>query len=209
MKILATFTVIAAALVLPVVAVTAPPSLTLAASPLSVTYGGTTTLSGKVSLQRAGEDVDILAQECGTTAFKRLASVPTTSGGTFTYAAKPTKNTAYRARLRGSTSPTLQIKVAPVVKLRKIRLGRYSFTVTAADSFVGKYVVFQRLRNGKWVTLKARVTLKTVKTTTAPTQVSSSTLRIRMKRGLRLRAVLPQAQAGTCYVATKSLTIRS
>jgi hypothetical protein len=208
MRILATFTVIAAALVLPVVAVTAPPSLTLAAAPLSVTYGGTTALSGKVSAQRAGEDVDIQAQDCGTTAFKRLASVPTTTAGAYTYAAKPTKNTTYRARLRGSTSPTLQVKVAPSLRLRKVRLGRYSFAVTAADSFVGKLVTLQRLRSGRWVSLK-RVTLKTVRTTTAPTQVSSATLRLRMRAGLRLRAVLPQAQVGTCYLATKSPTIRS
>jgi hypothetical protein len=208
MRILATFTVIAAALVLPVVAVTAPPTLTLAASPLSVAYGKTTTLTGRTSSQRAGEDVDVQAQECGTTVFRRVASVATTTAGAFTYVAKPNKNTAYRVRLRGATSPTVQIKVAPVLRLRKIRLGRYSFAVTAADSFVGKYVVFQRLRSGRWVSLK-RVTLKTVRTTTAPTQVSSATLRIRMRARLRIRAVLPQSQAGTCYVATKSLTIRS
>jgi hypothetical protein len=208
MKILATFTVIAAALVLPVVAVTAPPTLTLAAAPLSVTYGGTTTLTGRTSSARAGEDVDIQAQECGTTAFRRVASVASTTGGTFTFVAKPNKNTAYRARMRGATSPTVQIKVAPVLRLRKIRLGRYSVSVTAADSFVGKQVVLQRLRNGTWVRV-TRVTLKTVRTTTAPTQVSSATLRVRMRTRVRLRAVLTQVQAGTCYLATRSLTIRS
>jgi hypothetical protein len=189
-------------------AVTAPPSITLAASPLTVTYGGSTTLTGKLSTGRTGETVTIDAQECGSTAFKRLATAQTAAGGAYTYSAKPVKNTTYRSKQRSATSITVLVKVAPALGLRKIRLGRYSFSVTAAESFVGKTLAFQRLRNGRWVTLK-RVTLKTVKAGTAPTQVSSASLRIRMRAGLRLRAVMPQAQVGTCYVATKSRTIRS
>ena len=208
MKKLALTTAILAALVLPVSALTAKPTVTLAAAPLTVTYGSPTMLSGKISTAQAGQNVTIENQDCGTTAFKRLATANTTSTGAYSYSAKPVKNTSFRARYKNAASTVVPVKVAPLLALRKLRLGRYAIAVTAADSLVGKWVAFQRLRNGRWVTLK-RVTLKTVKAGIAPTQVSSASLRIRMRAGLRLRAVMPQAQVGTCYVATKSRTIRS
>jgi hypothetical protein len=208
MKKLALTTAMLAALVLPVAALTAKPTVTLAAAPLTVTYGSPTMLSGKISTAQAGETVTIDNQDCGTTAFKRLATASTASTGAYAYSAKPVKNTSYRAKYKNATSTAVAVKVAPRLALRKLRLGRYVITVTAADSLVGKWVAFQRLRNGRWVTLKKPV-LKTVKAGTAPTQISSVTLRIRMRAGLRLRAVMPPSQVGTCYVATKSKTIRS
>jgi hypothetical protein len=54
-----------------------------------------------------------------------------------------------------------------------------------------------------------KVTLKTVATSTAPTQVSSATFRIKLAARLRVRAILPLPQAGSCYLAAKSKTIRS
>ena len=186
----------------------APPTLTLKAAPAIVAYGGTTTLSGTLSTQKAGESIDIQAQPCGQNAFKRVASVATTTGGAFTYSAKPTVNTNYQAKLKGATSSPVAVKVAPLLTLKKRSLGKFTASVTAAESFVGKYVVFQRLRNSKWVTLK-KVTLKTVKTTTAPTQVSSATFRLSLKAKLRVRSILPLTQAGTCYVAAKSRVVRS
>jgi hypothetical protein len=186
----------------------APPSISLKAAPTVVTYGGTTTLSGVLSTQKTGEAIDIQAQACGQNAFKKTATVTTTAGGAFSYAAKPTENTNYQAKLKGSTSAAVTVKVAPIVTLRKRALGKFSVSVTAAQSFAGKYVVFQRLRRTKWVSLK-KVTLATAKTTTAPTQVTSATFRIKMPAGLRIRAVLPATQAATCYLGTKSKVIRS
>jgi hypothetical protein len=186
----------------------APPTVTLKASPTVVAYGGATTLSGVLSTARAGQSVDIQAQECGQNAFKKVATVTTTTGGAFSASLKPTMNTAYQAKQKGATSPSVTVKVAPVVSLRKVTRGKFAASVTAAQSFVGKYVVFQRLRTTKWVTLK-KVILATVKTTTAPTQVSSKTFRMKLKAGLRVRAVLPSTQAGTCYLPAKSRAIRS
>jgi hypothetical protein len=189
-------------------AAAAPPSVTLKAAPTVVTYGGTTTLSGTVSTQRASQTVDILGQECGQGAFKKVASVTTTSGGAFSAAAKPTMNTNYQAKLKGSTSAAVAVKVAPLLSLKKLALGKFSVSVTAAQSFAGKYVVFQRLRRTKWVTLK-KVTLGTATTTTAPTQVTTATFRIKLPKRLRVRSILPAAQAATCYVGAKSKVIRS
>jgi hypothetical protein len=189
-------------------AAAAPPSLTLKAAPTVVTYGGTSTLSGVLSTQKSGESVDIQAQECGQNAFKKLASATTTTGGAFSYAAKPTNNTSYQAKLKGATSPAVAVKVAPLLTLKKLSRGKFSVSVTAAQSFAGKYVVFQRLRRTKWVTLK-KVTLATARTTTAPTQVTSATFRIKLAARLRVRSILPAAQAATCYLGAKSKVIRS
>ena len=186
----------------------APPSLTLTASPTVVTYGSSSTLSGTLSTHKSGESIDIQSEECGQPAFKKLASVTTTTGGAFSYAAKPTIKTAYRAREKGATSPTVTVSVAPLLSLKRLALGKFRVSATAAQSFVGKYVVFQRFRNSKWVSLK-KVTLTTVKTTTAPTQVSSAGFRMRLKARLRVRAILPATQAGTCYLPAKSKVIRS
>jgi hypothetical protein len=189
-------------------AAAAPPSVTLKASPLAVGHAGSTTLSGVLSNQKAGQSIDIQGQDCGQTAFKKVATVATTAGGAFTYVAKPTINTSYQAKQKGATSPTVAVKVAPLLTLKKLARSKFSVSVTAAQSFVGKYVVFQRLRNAKWLTLK-KVTLAVVKTTTAPTQVSSSTFRIKLPTQLRVRSVLPAGQAATCYLPSKSGVVRS
>jgi hypothetical protein len=205
MKKLILITALTALTAAPVAA--APATLTLKAGPAVLSYGGSTTLSGVLSTQKVGQSVDIQAQECGQTAFKKVASATTTAGGAFSYAAKPSMNTTYQAKQKGATSPSVAVKVAPGLSLGKLALRKFSVSVTAAQSFVGKYVVFQRLRNRKWVTLK-KVTLATVKTT-APTQVSSAGFRIKLPARLKVRAILPASQAGTCYLPTKSMVVRS
>jgi hypothetical protein len=198
--------VLAAMCAAPVAA--APPTLTLKVAPTVVAYGGATTASGVLSTKKSGQAIDIQAQDCGQTAFKKVVSATTTTGGAFSAAAKPTMNANYQAKNKGATSPTVAVKVAPVLSLRKLSLGKFKVSVTAAQSFVAKYVVFQRLRNSKWVTLK-KVTLATVVTTTAPTQVTSSTFKIKLPAKLRIRSILPATQAAACYLPAKSKVIRS
>jgi hypothetical protein len=189
-------------------AAAAPPTITLKAAPTTVTYGGATTLSGVLSTAKAGDAVTLQGQECGQGAFKTVATATTTTGGGFSAAVKPTMNTTYQAKQKGATSTSVTVKVAPLVAVKRLSRGKFKASVSAAQSFVGKYVVFQRLRPTKWVTLK-KVTLTTVATTTAPTQVSTATFRIKLPAGLRVRAILPLTQAGTCYLAAKSKAIRS
>ena len=189
----------------------APPTITLKAAPTVVSYGGSTTLSGTLSTARAGQSVDILGQECGQNPFKKIASATTTTGGAFSYTAKPTINTNYQAKQKGSTSSAVAVKVAPLVALKKnggTTRRRFTVTLTSAQSFVGKYVVFQRRTTTRWRSLK-HVTLATVATTTAPTQVTSAKFSVRLKGHPRVRVVLPATQAGTCYLAAKSAAIRS
>src|SRR5689334_12375987 len=179
-------------------AAAAPTTLTLKASPTVVAYGGSTTLSGVLSTLKSGQRVDILAQDCGQTAFKKVTTVTTTTGGAFTYAAKP----------RNVTSPTVSVETTPVLSLKKLAKNKFSVSVTAAQTFVGKFTVFQRLRNSKWVSLK-HVTLTTLTQGTKPTETTSATFTIKLPTKLKIRAVLPAAQAATCYLPTKSKVIRS
>jgi hypothetical protein len=171
-------------------------------------YTSGTTLSGVFSSLQANQKVDILAQECSQGGFKKVTTVKTTTGGAFTYAAKPAMNTNYQAKQKTTTSPTAAVQVSPTLALAKLARNKFSVSVTAGQTFVGKFVVYQRLRKSRWVSLK-HVTLTTLTHGTKPTEVSSATFTIRMPVKLKIRAVLPSGQAATCYLPTKSKVIRS
>jgi plastocyanin len=185
------------------------PGLSMTASASQVAYGGSVTLSGTVSSGAAGDTVTIDAMDCGKTAFSQVASVRTAANGAWSYAGKPTLNTVYRSKWKTATSAQLAQKVAPLVSLARIRAGRFSASVTAAQSFAGKYVVLQRYVRTRraWKTVK-RVMLRTAKAGTAPTMITSAGFRARGTRGARLRLLLTQPQAGACYAPARSSAVR-
>src|SRR5256885_9274503 len=100
-------------------AAAAPATLTLKASPTVVAYAGSTTLSGVLSTLKSGQRVDIVSQDCGQGGFKKVTTVTTTTGGAFTYPAKPTMNTNYQAQQKGGTSPTAAGQDPPPPTLQK------------------------------------------------------------------------------------------
>ena len=188
-------------------------AITLQVTPRTVTYGGHVTVAGKLASGQAGQKIDVLAQECGQTAFKQVTSVNTTTGGAYTTTVQPTRNTTYEARNKNQSSTQVQVKVRPRVTLRKVATRKFSVRVLAAQSFAGKYVVFQRYSAslGRWVAVK-RVVLKAGATATLPinpTTTSTATFRARIKARLRVRVALPASQAGTCYAASASNVVRS
>jgi plastocyanin len=196
----------------------APGGVTLTAAPRALTYGHATTLSGTVSTGQANQKVDILAQPCGENAAKVVATATTTTGGAYTYSAQPTLQTNYQARYKPPTGPTITttavgVSVRPMLTLTRVARNKFRTQVSAAQSFVGKAVAFQR-----YVTAKRRwTTVKTVflgiraaaATPLAGTTVSSITFRAKLRTGLRVRAVLPPGQTAPCYTAAKSATVRS
>jgi plastocyanin len=193
------------------ITVTAPPdSLTLAAKPLLLIFGGKVGGTGTVSTAKAGESVDVLAQQCGATSAQRVTTVQTTTGGAYSIAVQPLMNTAYTTKLRNATSAASTVRVRPLMKLTRIAAHKYSLKVSAGESVGGKYASFQRY-NGttkKWVAVKV-IPLKASKTGVAPAVVSVASFRSTVKTGLRIRATIAQAQVGTCYAAGLSNTIRS
>jgi plastocyanin len=192
-----------------VVTVTGPrTSVTLQSSRRAVPYAGAVTLSGVISSQATGETVTVSGQECGKTAFARADAAATTANGNWTLAVKPTINTVFRARWRTTDSTTVQVQVMPRIRLSRVG-SRFTARVTAAQAFTGKVLAFQRYRPAlrRWATVK-RVTLGAATTPTAGTFVTSARFRARVRSGQRLRVLLPQAQAGTCYLAAPSNILR-
>lgn len=187
--------------------------LSLTAAPTSVRYGGQSTLSGRLATGLANQRIDIFAQECGAAAFTRLTTVTTTADGSYTSAVQPRKNTTYEARFRALRSTQALVKVRPRVTLRKLAPRKFRVTVLAAESYAGKFVLFQRFSSTqrRWVRVRsvALVAGGTLTTPINPTTVSKAVFGSRIKARLRVRALLTQAQAGGCYAASASATIRS
>jgi plastocyanin len=196
----------------------APASASVAAAPRPVTYGTATTISGTISTGEANQKVDLLAQPCGETAAKAVATATTTAGGAFTWQTQPTLLTSYQVRFKPATGPqvtstAIPVSVRPVVGLGKSGRGRFKVRVLAVHSFVGKAVAFQRFVTARhrWTTVKT-VFLGTRTAAAAPlagTTISSAAFTVRVKRGLRVRAVLPAGQAAPCYASARSRTILS
>ena len=146
-----------------------------------------------------------------------MDTVTTTTGGAFTFQAKPTLNTSYQARFGGGnsavTSPLIAVSTRPIVKLTRNALHRFTVQVTAAQSFVGKSVTFQRwiARKHRWSNVKTSfLGSRNAASTPLPgSTVSAVTFGARIARGLRVRALLSSGQAGPCYIAATSATIRS
>ena len=102
--------------------------------------------------------------DCGKTAFSRVASVRSAANGAWSYAAKPTLNTVYRSNLETARAPSSPRRSRPLVSLDAHPRGRFSASVTAAQSFAGKYVVLQRYVRTRraWKTVKRRSRSRTV-----------------------------------------------
>ncbi len=192
-------------------------TVSVAAGPRVLTYGAPTTISGTLSTAQPNQKVDILAQGCGENASKVVETVTTTTGGAFSYQTKPTLNTSYQARFGGGnkavTSSLVAVSTRPIVKLRKNGVHRFSVQVIAAQSFVGKAVTFQRwiARKHRWSNVKTAFlgSRNATSTPLAGSTVSAVTFGARIAKGLRVRALLSSGQAGPCYIAAKSATIRS
>jgi plastocyanin len=187
-----------------------PASVSLQSSKKLVVYGGTPTLSGRVSTGQANERVTIHAQACGQTSFAQIAALSTTTGGAFSTAVKPLLNTTYQAKWRSTTSPNVVVKVRPRIKLAKLAPRKFSVRVSATSSFAGRYIVFQRYSPAlvRWVNVR-RVYLRATTLGVSPTVVSARSFRVTIKARLRIRGFMPQGQAGVCYAGGPGAVIRS
>ena len=174
-----------------------PPAVTMTQAALRVTAGHFVTLKGTVSGGQTGVTVTMLAQAFGESALTPVATVLTGGGGTWTYLARPLIETTYQASANGGTSTALKIGVQPAISLRLITQGRFSARVTAASSFPGRVVQFQRLSGKRWVTVKrARLNPGAIfSTATLPCGLS------------RVRVALSVNQAGPGYLAGFSRTL--
>lgn len=193
------------------VAVTnAPPLVTLAVSPGVAVYGHTENLSGRTSDQTSGQSVQILGQSCGKTTATPVGTATTTTGGAFSFQRQPLNNTTYSAKVKGATSNSVLAGVIPLQLLKKTSLHHFSLRVTAAVSFAGKYVTFQRYNSllRRWVNVRT-VTLRSNSSGVAPAVVSSATFTSTVARPQKVRTVLGVGQLGGCYLPGLSNVIYS
>jgi len=192
------------------VTVATPLATTLAVSARTVPYGRKVTLSGALASKQSGQQLQVLALQCGATVPTKLANVTTTTGGAFTYQAQPLKQTAYSVQNKGVTSTSVGVTVMPRLRLGKVAKHKFSLHVSAGDSFAGKYATFQRYKRStkRWVKVK-RVLLRANATGVAPTVITSVAFRSGIRSGVRVRVTLGKNQVGACYLAGKSNTIRS
>ncbi len=173
--------------------------VTIRAAAVAVIYGNAVTLSGTVTSGQSGETVVIYAKPLGQGSFASVATLLTTAGGTWTYAARPKILTQYEAGWKSATSATTSVGVHPLVTVRTLKNARFSVHVAAARSFAGKYVRLQRLSSlGQWVSIGyARLNVS-----------STYVFHPRLPRAVsKLRATFSVNQAGAGYLGGTSRTI--
>jgi len=183
-------------------------SLTLVASLPSVVYGGHSTLTGVLSSHKVGENVDVFALGCGTSGPVKVATVQTTTNGAFTASVQPLLNTSYTVKVKNTTSPSVPVTVRPRLHLGKTAAHRFSPRVSASTTFAGKYTSFQRYTGTRWVFVRTAL-LRTNTTGVLPTVITTASFASAIRTGIRVRAVVGQAQVGSCYLSGTSNTIRS
>lgn len=183
--------------------------IAIAAAARTVAFGGSTTLSGSISSGASGQKVTVFAQECGKATTSQLATTTTVANGAWSLVVKPNLKTVYTARWKTNSSAQLEVGVAPRIALARLRAGRFSARVSAAQTFAGKFVVLQRFSSARrrWVTVR-RVALR-AGTAPPPTMLSRATFSARAKRGTKLRLIMPATQTGPCYAAGASNVVRA
>lgn len=187
-----------------------PLSVNLAISPGTARYGRTENLSGKTSDQSSGQSVQLLAQSCSQTTATVIGTATTAAGGVFSFQRQPSNKTIYSAKEKNATSNSVLSQVVPWQQLKKTSRNHFSLRVSAAATFAGKFVTFQRYNSTRkrWVNVKT-VTLRANSSGVAPTVVTSAAFTSRISTRLRVRTVLGQTQAGSCYLGGVSNIIYS
>ena len=182
----------------------APAQVTLAASVPVVKYGASVTLSGTVSNKRAGETVTIVQLPAGQTTKQVVATLQTTTGGSFSFTVTPQLNTLYQAQWKNISESSVTVQVMPLIKLpAATAAGYFHFYVTASRSFAGRYVYLQRFTLYKqWVTFK-----KYALGSKSGRIVYLRDIRAAIPRGRwSIRVYMPQSEIGEGYLETTSGT---
>jgi hypothetical protein len=209
MKLFAAVVIAGAALV--ATATAATPTLTIAASTPSVTYGKTVTFTGVLSTLKANQSITLQATECGSTKAVNAAKVKTNATGAYTATVTPAVMTVYQATQgRNVKSSTVTITVKPIVVIKRVKRGSFTAAVTAGLDLKGKTLLFERYAtlSKRWKQVK-KVKLTTSAPGTKPTVVSSAAFKARVARRARVRLVLTKTQAAPCYLPANSNVVRN
>ena len=167
-----------------------PKNLQISPNSAEVKFGGTVTLSGKLTGQNnSGRTVTIERDPFPFGTFETAGTAQTNASGDWSFAVTPTVNTRYRARSEGAESRTVDVNVRPAISLRLSdrtpAVGqRVRFSGRLCPEHDGTAVALQqRLPNGQWRSIRTLV-LKDI-----PGETCSSyarTLRPRRTRAYRV-----------------------
>jgi hypothetical protein len=167
-----------------------PKNLTIGPNTAEVKFGGTATLSGKLTGQNnSGRSVTVEKDPFPFGTFEPAGTTQTNSSGDWSFADKPTVNTHYRARSADSESKTVEVNVRPAISFRlsdrtpAVRQ-RVLFSGRLCPEHDGTAVALQqRTANNQWRSIRTLV-LKDI-----PGETCSSyarTLRPRRTRAYRV-----------------------
>ena len=181
--------------------------VTLNASAKVVKYGQRVTLTGTVA-GSSGDTVTILARPGVARSLQAVGTTTTNASGSFTTTVTPRMRTVYVAKALGAQSDSVAVNVSPLMRIRHIVGGKLAVTLTAAKSFVGRYVNVQAFVHFRWTTVK-RVFPSKRTLGVSPTVFSNASFRLHVRHRLKLRAFLTLSQAGSSYTSATSNIVRS
>ena len=138
----------------------APQSLTIAAKPNPIVYGGVTTIEGKLTGPvRAGKNVVLQSDPFPyDDDFSNAGKVTTGPSGNYSFTERSGLNTRYRVREGNLLSPVIAVRVRVRIGLRVSdrtpdRRERVRFYGRACPPHVGALVRVQRRGADRWVTV--------------------------------------------------------
>jgi hypothetical protein len=187
-----------------------PESISLHATRSMVVYGRTTTLVGRVFNGPPGQSIQItqrMLPPVGGAEPQSLASVKTSSNGTFRLTVRPTIRTLYRAGDDQAKSTAISVRVQPLLRLTAIAPHRFLLRALAARSYVGKFAALQRWNSfrQRWVSVRS-VFFQRTTPGSGPTVVSRAIFRTRVHG--RIRLAMPRRQVGGGYNDAFSNSLR-
>jgi plastocyanin len=112
----------------------APPQVTLATSAPVVKFGASVTLTGTVSNKKAGETVTLVQLPYGQTTKQVIATLQTTTGGTFSFTVTPQLNTTYQAQWKNLSESSVIVQVQPAIKLPTVSRTGYFHSLTSGST---------------------------------------------------------------------------
>ena len=140
-----------------------PDTLSIAAAPGTVKFGGSITLSGKLTGSNVdGRNVRVQADEFPVDSFSNEGNATTNATGDWTLVVKPNANTRYRARVGNLESANVDVVVMPKVSLRlsdrtPARGQRVKFSGRVCPEHDTVTIALQRRSSTGWKTISSPV----------------------------------------------------
>lgn len=141
-----------------------PKNLQIGPNTTTIKFGGTATLSGKLTGQNnGGRNITVEKDPFPFGTFETAGTTQTNSSGDWSFADKPTLNTHYRARSADAESKTVDVNVRPAISLRlsdrtPAKGQRVLFSGRLCPEHDGMAVALQRrVAPNQWVSFRTLV----------------------------------------------------